>query len=72
MDNKTQPLEIYNVASINNYGNEKKYTSNVETITIKINNRAMNFLLQKKLLQSRSITRPWIFYCKRNYCNQGK
>jgi hypothetical protein len=32
----------------------------------------MNFLLQKKLLQSRSITRPWIFYCKRNYCNQGK
>jgi hypothetical protein len=58
MDNKTQPLEIYNVASINNYGNEKKYTSNEETIAIKINNRAMNFLLQKKLLQSRSITRP--------------
>jgi hypothetical protein len=58
MDNNTQLLEIYNVASINNYGNEKKYTSNVETITIKINNMAMNFLLQKKLLQSRSITRP--------------
>jgi len=58
MNNKTEPLEIYNVASIRNYGNEKKYTSNEETITIKINNRAMNFLLQKKLLQSRSITRP--------------
>jgi membrane-bound inhibitor of C-type lysozyme len=46
MDNKTQPLEIYNAISINNHGNEEKYTSNEETITIKVNNRAKNSLLQ--------------------------
>jgi len=46
MDNKTQPSKIYNVTSINNHGNEEKYTSNEETIAIRVNNRAMNFLLQ--------------------------
>jgi hypothetical protein len=49
MDNKIQPLEIYNVTSINNHGNEEKYTSNEKTIAIKVNNRAMNFLLQNFL-----------------------
>jgi hypothetical protein len=38
MDNKTQPLEISNVRRINNHGNEEKYTSNEETIAIKVNN----------------------------------
>jgi len=46
MDNKTQPLEICNVTRINNHGNEEKYTSNEETIAIKVNNGAMIFLLQ--------------------------
>jgi len=43
MDNKTQPLEIYNVTSINNHENEEKYTSNEKNIAIKVNNGAKIF-----------------------------